>query len=130
MMTNGINHSNIQFHDSLLLSVEITGQDKICLSLRTESGDPYRINLDGVRHFKCDGFREGNTVFEIEQVSSDDIKNEEMEALLHLSKGKRTEEFTRLLIEVSDGTLMFLRISASYGANVISISQNITISGP
>jgi hypothetical protein len=99
------------------------------LSFRTEDGEPFEIMLHGVSHFKCDNFRQGNIVFDVEQVSAGDILSDEFEALLYLKKDERPDFSTKIMAKLESGELKFLRIGSSYGAEISAIFRRLEVLG-
>ncbi len=108
-----------RLHDCEIKSVSF-GQRKVIIEFLDESGDTFTLVVEGVSFFSCDGMRDRNIVFELEE----SIPNvSRMKKLIEKKMNPESLEALEYINDVRLGELKFLSISSSYGAEVEVICE-------
>ena len=111
-------------HDGSLIGIEIDAND-IIASFRTVNGKPVELRFRSVHYFKCDDFREGNIVLDLEISHAGDIEPKSLGAWLH---GNPTaSELKALISKVKSSNWKCVMINPSYGAEVTCICENVEV---
>ena len=108
-------------HDGNLVGIEIDGSD-INISFRTEDGQPLMLKLRSVQYFKCDDFREGNIVLDVEIERAGDIEPEELAALFFADP--TLSQTDAIVSKAKSLDWKSVAVSASYGAIVMGICES------
>lgn len=133
-----------RLHDSLFTGIMILGtaeNDKrtdIQLCFTSVKGESFQIILRNIQMFKCDNFREGNTVFEIRELKAEEVSRHSLERLachddIEYVRGLGEERLTKETEQISDiirSGMKYIEMGSSYGADILAICENVEIDPP
>jgi hypothetical protein len=116
---------NPKYHDAKLTGISIQENGDISLAFAGTNGGSFVCMLRGVKHFCCDNFREGNTIFDRQLTESPAAMAKDLRKLLFALPDEVPKELASLRAQIESGGLSFYKLDASYGATVVAICERI-----
>lgn len=114
-------------HDANLNSIELLKDDRIKLGLSDDENKTRHVIFAGVKSLICNNFREGNIVFEMDELPFNSIDKNIVESVLGISEGDSSDYVKKILSEIHSGSLKIIRIRPSYGADIIILCEGFTL---
>jgi hypothetical protein len=104
-----------------------TGQRMLRVAFRPERpvNRRFALVLEGLEHLRCMDFREGNIVLSVEIVRHRKPDAAALHALFDTGAKASTPWIDRFARDVAVGKLTFVRISPSYGCELIALCKEV-----
>ena len=130
-----------RLHDSQFMGIRILSTAKndegedIQLSFTSVEGEIFQIILRNTQMLKCDNFRNGNTVFDISELKSNEVSRHALERLAchddieyvrGLNEDGLTKETERIREIIRSG-MKYIEMGSSYGADLLAICERVEI---
>jgi hypothetical protein len=112
------------FHDGYFDGLWISGQKKVHIFLRTVDEKPFTLVLHAVKRLKASNVRQGNIIFELTLVDTQQITAAHIADIYDFASGRLEENIEKFLSSARDEHLNVLEMSASYGAECIALFQS------
>jgi hypothetical protein len=104
------------FHDGLFEGVWISDKKTVHLFLRTADNNRLRMVLRRVRAMKLSNIREGNIIFDITVLDTDELTASHIVSVYEISDINRDQQTSKLLTLAREKRLKMLELRSSYGA--------------
>lgn len=112
---------DVRCHDGLLVAVELLGGDAVKLGIRRVGRTLVQIDLDGVRYFTMNNFREGNIIDSVYLWSAIEAPRNQLENAL-----RALSLYERDLFRKNDLLADKLSvIESSYGATIHALVSRV-----
>ena len=119
-----MHHCDVPFHDSQLIGLRCIEPRVMRLSFVLVNQEKVDLLVHDIVAFRCDNFREGNIVFQVEEPPMAHIEAEEVSHLLQIPDPSHHHVET-LVNRITTGELLYLRVEGSYGAEITAACGNV-----
>jgi hypothetical protein len=119
----------MDLHDWMLSSIEL-GETNAIIGFREREGAARRyLQAEDVAYLVCDDLRHGNIVLSVD-VGAEHASDEALQRLLNLRPDVPNPALGKLKERLITGDLQFLRITPSYGADLMVAARNVKFVAP
>jgi hypothetical protein len=115
------------FHDGSFDGVWIPADNMAHLFLTTVEHKRFTIVLEGVKAMHLENVRQGNIVFGMNLIGTDQLTESHIELLYELSNIARDQQIATLLASARQGGLRMLEMTTSYGAEGVVLFKGIEL---
>jgi hypothetical protein len=116
------------FHDGSFDGLLIPAKNKAHLFLTTVDKRRFTVALDGVKSLHLSNVREGNIVFDVIVVDTDQLTEGHIESACELSDIDKDRQVAKLLASARQEGLRMLEMTTSYGAEGVVLFKGIELS--
>jgi hypothetical protein len=116
------------FHDGSFDVVWIPAKNKAHLFLTTVDNKRFTVALEGVKALHLWNMRQGNIVFEVSLIETDQLTESHIESAYELSNMARDRQIATLLATARQEGLRILEMTTSYGAEGVVLFKGIKAS--
>jgi hypothetical protein len=115
----------MRYHDANLVGIRMeSNSTQAVLSFVREDGLNVDLILKGVKHLRCDNFREGNIVLDVENRTGVKIGRDVVEKAVGVSDGESSQYIFELCAKIESGELVLIQLLESYGTNVVAVCES------
>jgi len=115
------------FHDGSFDGVMIPAENKAHLFLTTLDNQQFTLALEGVKALHLWNIREGNIVFEVGFIDTDQLTESHIESAYEISDIGRDRQIATLLASARKEGLRMLEMTTSYGAEGVVLFKDIEL---
>ena len=113
------------FHDGFLDGFLIADNKSVRLFLKTENGSRYTVVLHGVEALKIWDVRQGNIIFDVSLVGSDQLTESNLHEVYDISHADDANmQLNALLGRARHAQMQFVELTASYGAQCAALFRS------
>jgi hypothetical protein len=117
------------FHDGFFDGVWIS-EETVYLFVRTADNKRSEIVLGGVEALKLSNVREGNIIFDVGLVDTDQLTESDIASVYEISEVGKDAQITNLLTSARRASLKMLQLSSSYGAEGAVLCRSAELTEP
>lgn len=117
--------SEVRHHDANFVGLRCGSEDTVTLYFVSEDGVEFDTTLYGVRRLRCDDFRKGNIVFDLERVGAANVDKSEIEFLFDLNERENPDLVREVLLKLENEQFVFVRLTSSYGASLCALCESM-----
>lgn len=118
-------------HDGSIIGIQSSDGQDVMLTIRCDDSDAYELVFHSVRSFKCDNYREGNIILDVEEVGAEELARDLRWLFAHTGEPPSEVRSDVLVGEtkakILSGKLKLVRINPSYGAEAMCLCRDYSV---